>query len=68
MTQFNSAYDTVSRIAGERVFTIGNVRHDDLGSYRYFTVYGRDPWQGVLSYGIEGGVPGWYWNGDYWVI
>ena len=66
---YNSFYVTVRGLADGNLFDVGPVRTDECGTYyRVFTVYGKDPWQGVLEWGTCDGVPGWYYLGTCWCL
>lgn len=68
MKKFNSSYVEVRGLAAGELFDIGPIRQDADKTYRNFTVYGKNPWQGVLEYGTCDKVPGWYYLGECWPL
>jgi hypothetical protein len=56
----------IRNMAVERMadFSIGPMRLDHNGPYRIFTIYGKDPWQGILRHdGKE-----WFYTGECWIL
>lgn len=65
MKKYNHAWTEVRAIAHGRYFEIGTIRSDERGVYRVFTVYGKDPWQGILEHTHKNG---WVYNGECWPL
>ena len=65
---YSSFYVTVRELARGGEFSVGRIRTEEDGIYRIFTVYGKHPWQGCLSFETNHGVCGWYYHGECWPL
>jgi len=57
-------FTDVRAAAGMADFSVGPMRQDRNGPYRFFTVYGRNPWQGILCHDGKS----WFYTGDCWPL